>query len=151
MRSESEYWTSYEATGEERGGTVPALPSESAQWKSAAASHSQSWCRTVQIHFSDEERTWLIKSTEAKWALSSVEDEYPVSSMGFVWRGSYWRKGPIVQFTAHIVDLQPEPYVMVVWNFLSDILRPVKRSWPFLTLCLQKENHQVLFTEDNVI
>lgn len=41
---------------EKREERSPALPSGWAQWKSAAVSRSQSWCRTVQIHFSEKER-----------------------------------------------------------------------------------------------
>lgn len=44
---------------------LPALPLASAQWRSAGASHSQSWCRTVRNHFSDEQKTMLTKSQES--------------------------------------------------------------------------------------
>ena len=51
---------------EENHGEVPALPSGSARWRSAAASRSQSWCRTAQSRFSIE------KTSEDKSGLTMM-------------------------------------------------------------------------------
>lgn len=68
----------------ERRERSPALPSASTRWRSAAVSRWQSWCRTVQTHFSEEETAHLITSHRVIRRISSR-----LSHWGFWWCSTY--------------------------------------------------------------